>query len=383
MSDGVHVSLIELSLSDYIRARRAYCTHRHRSPCIKCESMLQVAVLVLSEGYCSLPHAFYIVSPDVKYTAERARRKLLQKPLVSVCIGNPAKGKAFTILLEHCHGVNYSKMSLVLNGMVSSFTTQNQLVLEKDCVKMLLGLAESDRERECIKYAIFKASGMTATRARHQYGFEHMAERSARVEKAIVEVQQIRETVEDIARIQDKALLASFGVSHESSDSSGESEPDDEHVSPSLCELSPNLLELCRRTLTQSNHNWFELQEVLEGEPECNSDRVLERLFYDLPTLGFTKHQLELITQSKEAYAAAQKDACELERTARVLNGCIVTEPESDDPELIARLHDPLSESGRLLISKQRKAIQRRTRRLRAKAVAEQVSFQEIIYTNQ
>ena len=81
---------------------------------------------------------------------------------------------------------------------------------------------------------------------------------------------------------------------------------------------------------------------------------------------------MELIAQSKEAYVAAQNDACEMEQTARVLNGCIVTEPESDDPELTARLHDPLCESGRLLIAKRRKAIQRRTRRLRAKAVAEQ-----------
>ena len=54
--------------------------------------------------------------------------------------------------------VDYSKMSMVINGMVSSCTTQNPHVLEKDCVKMLLSLAESDRERECIRYTIFKAS---------------------------------------------------------------------------------------------------------------------------------------------------------------------------------------------------------------------------------
>ena len=111
---------------------------------------------------------------------------------------------------------------------------------------------------------------------------------------------------------------------------------------------------------------------MFEAEPQCNSNGVLEKLFRDLPTLGFTKHQLELIAQSKEAYVAAQNVACEMERTARALNGCIVTEPELDDPELIARLHDPLCESGQLLIAKRRKAIQRRTRRLRAKAVAEQ-----------
>lgn len=264
VSDSVCVSLVELSLSDYIKARRAHCSHHHRSPCIKCERMLQVAQLVLSEGYCSLPHAFNIVSPEVKYTAERARRKLLQMPLVSICVGDPSKGKAFTILLEHCHGVDYSKMSMVINGMVSSCTTQNPHVLEKDCVKMLLSLAESDRERECIRYTIFKASGMSATRARRHYGFEQMAECSAQVEKAMVEVQQIRETVEDIAKIQNRALLSSFGISIESSDSSDESEPDDVPVSPNLCKLSPSLLELCRSPTTtgfsckkclKQNHN--------------------------------------------------------------------------------------------------------------------------------
>ena len=81
---------------------------------------------------------------------------------------------------------------------------------------MLLSLAQTDCERECIKYSIMKASGMTATRARREYGFERMAERTTRVEQAIVEAQKIRETIEDIARIQDTALLASFGIQPES-----------------------------------------------------------------------------------------------------------------------------------------------------------------------
>ena len=158
-------------------------------------------------------------------------------------------------MLEHCHGVDYSKMSMVINGIVSSCTTENPHALEKDSVKMLLSLAESDRERECIRYTIFKASGMSATRARCHHGFEQMAERTAQVEKAMVQVQQIRETVKDIAKIQNKALLSSFGISIESSNSSDESEPDNVPVSPNLCKLSPSLLELCRKTLAQSNYN--------------------------------------------------------------------------------------------------------------------------------
>lgn len=97
---------------------------------------------------------------------------------------------------------------------------------------MLLGLAQSDCERECIRYAIFKASGMTATRARHQYGFDRMIERSSCVETAMIEAQQIRETVEDIACSEDKALLATFGIRDEGSCSSSDEcdldEPDDQ-----------------------------------------------------------------------------------------------------------------------------------------------------------
>jgi len=66
VSDSVYVSPVELSLSDYIKGRQLYCSDSHKHPCIKCERMLHVAQLVHTEGYCSLSHAFSIVSPGVK-----------------------------------------------------------------------------------------------------------------------------------------------------------------------------------------------------------------------------------------------------------------------------------------------------------------------------
>ena len=77
---------------------------------------------------------------------------------------------------------------------------------------MLLRLVQSDCERECIKYAIFRASGMTATKSRCRYGLECMNDLEARVEQAIKVVQRTHETVEDIASIQDRSLLATFGI---------------------------------------------------------------------------------------------------------------------------------------------------------------------------
>ena len=44
--------------------------------------MLKVANLTLREGYTTLGVAFKLASPTVTYTAERAKRKLLQMPLM-------------------------------------------------------------------------------------------------------------------------------------------------------------------------------------------------------------------------------------------------------------------------------------------------------------
>ena len=73
---------------------------------------------------------------------------------------------------------------------------------------------------------------MTATQARNVYGFERMTERARQVEKAIDE---------NIASIQDKALLASFGIEPQS-DSSDDDEPfDGGDVQSSICELSATI----------------------------------------------------------------------------------------------------------------------------------------------
>ena len=43
--------------------------------------------------------------------------------------------------------------------------------IDKDKIKSLLGLATSDRERELIRYSVLKASYLTQTGARKQFGF--------------------------------------------------------------------------------------------------------------------------------------------------------------------------------------------------------------------
>ena len=81
--------------------------------------MLQVAKTVLNSGYCTLPDAFKVVSPNVAYNAERARRKLLHMPLV-VRVGQPESGQSMTSLLEFFSQVDYTKISLGINFMAKS-----------------------------------------------------------------------------------------------------------------------------------------------------------------------------------------------------------------------------------------------------------------------
>ena len=54
-----------------------------------------------------------------------------------------------------------------------------------------------------------------------------------------------------------------------------------------------------------------------------------------------------------------------------MVNGEVVTDSESDNPDDFVGLRSILSETGKQLISKRRKAIKRRAQRERARAIAE------------
>ena len=93
--------------------------------------------------------------------------------LVAIRVGNPKQGYSFSILMENFSGTDYSKIGAIINGL-ANISTQKGVSLEKSVIKMLLSISQSDCERECLRYAIYKASGKTATMERQTYGFENM-----------------------------------------------------------------------------------------------------------------------------------------------------------------------------------------------------------------
>ena len=110
---------------------------------------------------------------------------------------------------------------------------QKGVSLEKSIVKILSSISQSNRERKCLRYAVYKASGMTATMVRRKYGFENMQARSLSVESALLEIKQIREAIDDLASTKEESVLVNLGfnVQLESADSSADDSSEAEEAS--------------------------------------------------------------------------------------------------------------------------------------------------------
>ena len=88
----------------------------------------------------------------------------------------PLDGTSSWFLFEYVKGVNYNKFACFAEALVHRVRLQP--TIDKTEVKAILKLAQSDRERELIRYSVFKASGLSTTAARKTFGFEKMRERS-------------------------------------------------------------------------------------------------------------------------------------------------------------------------------------------------------------
>ncbi len=91
-------------------------------------------------------------------------------------------GCAEVQLMEYIPGVDYLKIIHFLRSCLTKHGCTPSIIKQE--LKRLLGLAGSDKEWECIRYAVYKASGLSATQAWKHFGLE-MSERYHRVEEAL------------------------------------------------------------------------------------------------------------------------------------------------------------------------------------------------------
>ena len=150
VSKNIYVSSINnISLKDYILACRTVCTQKHPPTCIECNCLLMVAQNIVDNGYVTMSEAFRRSFPAIKYTVEVARRKFLQMPLVNIIVGDPLSGISCSYLLEHQPGTDYNAIHQILSVHKES---SKQPGITKASLREILSLAQSDHERELIRY---------------------------------------------------------------------------------------------------------------------------------------------------------------------------------------------------------------------------------------
>ena len=88
---------------------------------------MKVARTVIEHRYRTFSKAFSILTTDVAYTAEHARRLLLQMPLVAIRVGNPKQGYSLSILMEKFSGTDYSKIGAIINGLANISTQKDSV----------------------------------------------------------------------------------------------------------------------------------------------------------------------------------------------------------------------------------------------------------------
>ena len=232
LKENVYISRFEgLTLNEYVRALLVICDRNHKKLCCKCKGTISVAEEIIKKGFLKLADAFKLCSPNIKYKSFHARRKLLQMPLAVVGVGTFKQETFCLYLLNKLRPANL----YIIQSLMAETCKHKQMHEEmaKEEVQKLLNLAESESERERLKYAIAKSSGISNTKAKNIYGFSSLSEKKTKVEKAMEEACAIKDAIENVAKIKEKALLQSLGVyetSGESDETDSASETDTDNT---------------------------------------------------------------------------------------------------------------------------------------------------------
>jgi len=443
---NVAISRFEgMSLSQYIDLRKHVCKVFHKN-CSVCPSMIQVATTIKKHGFWKLKSAYicclnhlqpceicpaqiyspqsHVVKSSNNYTSEKAKRKFLRMPLA--CITVPTgPNVSVNFLIEK--DSNYLLMTNIIKKINEKKTTKG--TLSKESVSNLIKSCSSDPERERLRYAICEASNMSKREVRRQFGFEDTSQRKEKVESALREQKEIRESIYKIACIKEKAILQSFGVDvqESSEESTTESESDeDNHVRENkqsanineenyVCDIINNAINIpTNQTLFSDNNegqpnvhsfkdkfelplskersstgeafmntnqlldclkscrlNWIAFANSLKNEMPTLSTEALDQLLLDfasqLPYLNLEENEEQLIEQSRQIYLENKR----VEEVAEEADGMIVSESgdSSDDAEELTRVNGLFGTVAKELIAKKVKNLRKQAARTAAKKI--------------
>jgi len=195
-------------------------------------------------------------------------------------------------------------------------------------VRNLLMLARGDRERKLVRYT---ASGFTASEARLHYGFSNMSRQ--KVEACIQESLHIRESINSLCEDQEQSATHLLGIGSDETTSSNDCA---DRLAADPCYINDEEPIFLIRA---SQFNWFEVVDTVVSKCGVCEDKVavIDELSKKISNLleMFDASGVALLKQSYQAFAnynnTHQRDS---NRIVNILNGMIVTDSESGDPDI-------------------------------------------------
>ena len=135
--------------------------------------------MIIKHGPLKLKDAFKLCCPNVTYRVDNARRKFLQMPVAAIGVGSKSIGTFCYYLVEKQNTESYSIFQLLLRKAHAS-KCMSDPAISREQMKQLLYIANDDSQHECLKVAVAKASGRSATKTKSFYRFEMSEKRKQR-----------------------------------------------------------------------------------------------------------------------------------------------------------------------------------------------------------
>ena len=226
VDDGLYVALInDMTLEEVAVARREFCSRKHCSElqvCSQCEGLISFAHDVINNGIVELKAFFIKHFPKVKYISSKAVRLLMQLPLIVMEIAPEGPGSKRLYATEFQPGVDAQRFVVIMRQFLHSKKANvREKLPSRQKINALCELATTETDRLLLKMTA--CSELSAKEARKRYGVQNLGEKQRKIEETLRRASEIKQTVAELARVKEKALLCTIGFDYESSDSEDES----------------------------------------------------------------------------------------------------------------------------------------------------------------
>ena len=209
-------------MQDFIVIRPLFCSYKHKvqekSTCKDCLALVGFAKYLEMGCIVELSTAYKKFFPLIGYKADQAVRKVMQMPVsvVQMSLQGPGSQKLFVI--ANVPGMDVQRFARLAEKCLPQ--TQTKTVITKAMLKDLCNLASSESDRLLIKFACCKGQNLSSNDSSKIYGFSNFTKQETKINEAISTLREVREAVDMLATVKDKAILQGFGLTISSDEDS-------------------------------------------------------------------------------------------------------------------------------------------------------------------